>query len=197
MLEDRGTERREVAVARLEHIDGAPSERTQEPAADGTVHPGRKLADEVVADEGDDVRPVRVRVGFGRDDRIGQLERSGREGRASTATAAAVGSGRRGRRIRDGNGVDVSVEDAEANAGLGQVSADGEFDGGEALVGERVSAGDDGEDVHARREAPDRVDLSWCERGAGMGRVGRHGGLENQTATVREGSEKVCKRSGK
>ena len=75
--------------------------------------------------------------------------------------------------------VDLGVKYAEADAGCGEVASDGELDGGEAVVGEHVCAGDDGQDVDAAGEAANGGDVCLGQRRAAEQRVARHGGLED------------------
>lgn len=65
----------------------------------------------------------------------------------------------------------VCVEDAEADAGVSEIAADGELELGQTVVGEEVGACDDGEDVDADGETTDGVDVGWREGGADGGRV--------------------------
>lgn len=79
----------------------------------------------------------------------------------------------------------LNVEDAEANACGGEVLADGELDGGEAVVGEHVRAGDDREHVHAPRQAPDGADVALGEGWTAEQRVGCDRRLEDDWLEVR------------
>lgn len=65
----------------------------------------------------------------------------------------------------------VGVEDAEADACVSEIAADGELEGGETVIGEEVSASDDGEDVDAGGETTDGGDVGGRKGGTERGRV--------------------------
>lgn len=76
--------------------------------------------------------------------------------------------------------VAFGVKYTEADSFFSEVVPDCEFDGSETFVCEGVGAGDDGEDVDARREAADDADFGGREDGPVEQRVVRRdGGLED------------------
>jgi len=76
----------------------------------------------------------------------------------------------------------VHVEDAKADAGIGEVPADSKLHGGKTLVGEEVSTSDDREDINSGRKTADGVDVGEAEGRAG---AGGDGGLEENRLMIR------------
>ena len=201
VVEDGGAERQEIGVDWVQDVHGPPSVASGELTTDGLGGRGgvggrSVLLDELVAREGDARDAVAVGVHVWGREGVGQ---------------AHVGGGDWGGRGRGGGGavgitvggiaveglwrvvvvvivlwvVGVHIEDAEADAGLCEVSADGDFDGSQAVIGEGVCAGDDGEDVDAGGETTDGGDLVGGEGGSAQIGMGCDGGFEDHGIGIR------------
>lgn len=206
MMEDGAAEVDKVAMAAVHAVEAAPPEVARPAAArefGRYVVTGRPvvrrsvLKHEVMARDGRAGDAVAVGINIGRYEGKGQAQgrRDGRRGRGRTAGGGAIGEGGEGmvgvELVDDELGgvaavlaLDVAVEDAEADAGGGEVAADGELDGGEAIIGEGIRAGYDRKDIHPGRQAPDGGNVGLRERRATEQRVRGHGRLEDDGLEV-------------
>ena len=202
VVEDGGAERQEIGVDGVQDIHGPPFVAPGELSTDGLggrggVGGGRVLLDELVAREGDARDTVAVGIHVRGREGVGQAHVRGSDGGGwgrgggSGAIGVAVG-GIAVEGLWRVVGVvivlwvvGVHVEDAKADAGLGEVSADGDFDGSQAVIGEGVCAGDDGKHVDAGGETTDGGDLVGGEGGSAQIGMGGDGGFEDHGIGIR------------